>query len=142
MKVNFDALSRDAYKSQNAGMEEKNRLWKEVFLLEKWHFIARGQLPNIWPYVSQSFSAGVTQNMVMAFTDTEKLYQFAQEKKVCDEKGTIPVLSLPVKTIIPFLLSLTHKGVWGIHFNANQQSSDFFSPLQQLPVIFKFVTEI
>ena len=37
-------------------MEQKTELWRAVFQLKEWHFIARGEFPNVSPYIARNAS--------------------------------------------------------------------------------------
>src|SRR5580698_9474682 len=91
----FEALCQAAY-ADGAGMEQRNALWSAVFRLKEWNFIARGEFPNVHPYVCANSDVAGGQYMVKAFTDADKLRAFATANKLADPDGSVKFLSIPV----------------------------------------------
>lgn len=129
MSQDFDALSQAAYSSANntAGLDQ---LWVAVFRLEQWHFIARGDAPNVRPYIGYKDKE---TPMIYAFTDTDRLEAVARELKLLDAQGNVPILSIPSANIVGYLQQFAQYGVKGIWFNPNGYG--FFSPLPNLTQI-------
>lgn len=130
MSQDFDQLSQNAYQNGNADMAALDKLWVSVFQLEKWHFIARGEMPNVRPYIGYKEE---NQPMIFAFTDTDRLEALAREQHLLDKDGLVPILSIPTTNIITYLEQFAQYGVKGIWFNPNGYG--FFSPLQNLRAI-------
>lgn len=129
--VDFDALSRKTVQS-NGAMEDLNNLYGEAFALSDWHFIARGELPNVSPYVAANAAYADGQYMIRAFTDTNRLLRFAKENNLTDAGGNASMLSIPTGEIVEYLEQFIADGVYGIWFNSDTKSDGFFLPLQQL----------
>src|SRR5580698_7157322 len=98
----FEALCQAAY-ADGAGMEERNALWSAVFGLKEWHFIARGEIPNVHPYVCANSTVAGGQYMVKAFTDPDKLRIFAKDNALTDPDGSVKFLSIPVSGFLDSL---------------------------------------
>ena len=130
----FDALSRAA-NAPNAEMAPKNALYVAAFRLPEWLFIARGTLPNVRPYVAANPAVVDGVPMLKAFTDSGRLHLFARDNDLAEPDGGVQILSLPVATIDSMLEELAAEGVTHMHFNADDCSDGFYSPLRQLPVI-------
>ncbi len=130
----FDRLSAIA-NDADASMGDQDALFGAAFRLAEWHFIARGALPNVRPYVAANPTIVSGAPMVKAFTDTRRLHAFAKENSLTGPSGEAQVLSLPVATLLPTMADLAEQGVTHIHFNADQDSYGFFVPLVQLPII-------
>jgi hypothetical protein len=133
--VDFDALSRRVDKT--GAVEDADRLFGHAFALREWHFIARGQFPNVAPYVaSNEFFAG-GQSMVRAFTDRDRLLRFARENNLMEadvvggEAASI-ILSVPTDHVLDYLEQFIQQGVYGVWFNSDTKSDGFFVPLTQL----------
>ncbi|MBX7173245.1 MAG: hypothetical protein K1X72_19910 [Pyrinomonadaceae bacterium] len=126
----FDELSRKAF-STNA-MEDLNALFGEVYELENWLFIARGEMPNLNPYIAANPDFADGQQMIRAFTDSERLQRFARENNLTGEDGSALVLTIPTANIVEYLEQFIPYGVHGIWFNSDTESEGFFIPLKQL----------
>lgn len=129
--ADFDELSRKANKP-NAPMENLNALFGAAFALEKWEFIARGEMPNVNPYIAARADVADGQQMVRAFTDGERLRRFAKENDLTREDGSVDMLSIPTAGIVEYLEQFMEYGVHGVWFNSDLQSDGFFIPIKQL----------
>lgn len=129
--VNFDALARKTVQS-NGAMDDLNTLYGHAFALQKWHFIARGKLPEVGPYVASNADFADGKPMVRAFTDTDRLQRFVKENNLADADGSHQILSIPTDKIIDYLEQFISEGVHGIWFNSDSESDGFFVPLKQL----------
>jgi hypothetical protein len=137
--VNFDELSEKAF-AEDGTVEDKNELWGNVFLLKEWYFIARGEAPNLHPYIASNKNVANGQPMIRAFTDTDRLYDFARENELLDEGGNAPALTIPTDKAIEFLAQFEEE-VFGIWFNSDPQSIGFYAPLKQMAAIKSYVDE-
>lgn len=129
--MDFDALARKTIESGGA-IEDLNELYGAAFALENWHFIARGEFPNVSPYVAANAEYADGQYMVRAFTDTVRLQRFAKENNLTGADGSALVLSIPTNKAVEFLEQFIAHGVHGIWFNSDTESDGFFVPLKQL----------
>lgn len=130
----FDRLAKNAY-GLTGDLHAKELLFANLFRQEKWHFIARGELPNVQPYAAGNAAWAEGKPMLKAFTDTARLAAASGEWGLRDPDGSTPILSLKVATILPTLDALEKQGVWGIHFNGNQASESFYAPVPQMTTI-------
>ena len=130
-EVNFDALARKTNES-NGAMTEFTRLFGAAFALSEWHFISRGEMPNVSPYVASNAEYADGQPMIRAFTDTQRLIRFAQENNLTRADGTCNSLSIPTEKIVEYLEQFIADGIHGIWFNSDTGSEGFFIPLKQL----------
>jgi len=131
--VEFDELSEKAM-ATNA-MKDLNALFGAAFALEKWHFIARGELPDVYPYVASNPAAADNQPMIRAFTDADRLMRFARENNLTEADGSAKILTIPTDNIIPYLEGFISQGAFGVWFNSDSESKDFFIPIKQLQPI-------
>lgn len=130
----FDRLIKNAY-GVTADLHDKEQLFVYLFKAEEWLFIARGELPNVQPYVASNEAFAENKPMLKAFTDSTKLAAAAREWELQDPSGNTQMLSLKVATILPTLAEYEKQGVWGIHFNADRKSESFYVPMPQLASI-------
>ena len=130
----FDQLSAAA-NAPGASMDDKNALFAAVFRLKEWSFIARGELPNVRPYVAANPTIVDGTPMLKAFTDSKRLHAFAKENGLTGPDGGAQILAMPVATILPTMAGYAENGVTHIHFNADNESHGFYVPLVQLPII-------
>jgi hypothetical protein len=144
-EVDFDALARKAIES-NGALEDLNNLYGHAFALRNWHFIARGQFPNVSPYVAANAQFAGGQYMVRAFTDTDRLLRFAQENELMAKDATgeeqVSILSVPTDNIVDYLEQFISQGVHGLWFNSDTKSDGFFVPLKQLRPIKEHLEKI
>lgn len=129
--VDFDALVQKTMAS-NEAIEDLNNLYGAAFSLENWHFIARGDFPDVSPYVASNAQYADNLPMVRAFTDTERLLRFAKENNLTDAEGSALILSLPTEKIVEYLEQFISRDVYGIWFNSDIESKGFYAPLKQL----------
>jgi hypothetical protein len=139
--LDFDDLSKRSYEPDST-IEAKNDLWGNVFALPEWFFIARGTFPDVQPYIASNPTIADGQYMIRCFTDTEKLYRFAQENNLLTENAESLILSMPSDSIVEYLEQWISRDVYGIWFNSDNESHGFFSPLAQLRVIKSHLKEI
>src|SRR5687768_5282124 len=97
--VNFDALARKTIQS-NGALEDLSNLYGHAFALPKWHFIARGEFPDVNPYIASNAEYAGGQHMVRAFTDTDRLLRFVKENNLEEADGGQRILSIPTDSII------------------------------------------
>jgi hypothetical protein len=129
--INFDILALRA-NAADSTIEDKNQLFGLVFSLPEWNFIARGEFPNLHPYIAGNAEIAEGQDMVRAFTDTERLYRFAEENGLLTGNLESLTLSVPTENIVDYLEQFIQYGVYGIWFNSDSSSNGFFIPLRQL----------
>lgn len=132
--VDFDGLVQKTIASNNA-RSDLDTLYGAVFSLESWHFIARGELPNVFPYVASNAEYVDNLPTARAFTDTGRLLRFAKENNLTDASGEAPVLSIPTDKVVEYLEQFISRGVHAVWFNSDTQSIGFFAPLKQLRII-------
>ncbi len=132
----FDALSNAAF-AKGATIEDQNALWTLVMKLKQWQFIARGEFPNVQPYVCSNKGFADGEPMLKAFTDADKLMAFAKVSRLTDENESVHILAMEVNGFIKTAAQYEAMGVWGIHFNP--QNSGFYAPLTQLQPIWDFL---
>ena len=137
-KADFDALSRRTTETGSTRDDQAN-LYAAAFALPQWHFIARGDFPDVLPYVASNANVADGKYMFRAFTDTDRLYRFAQENAFDKD---VAILSLPTESIVDYLEQFISQGVWGIWFNSDSTSDGFFAPLEQLRPIRQFIGDL
>lgn len=129
----FDALARKANETQAEA--DLNELFGAAFALNEWHFIMRGELPNVYPYIASNPNYALNQPMIRAFTDTDRLMRFARENDLTEPDGSARMLSIPTENIIPYLEKFVAHGAKGVWFNSDSESDGFFIPIPQLQII-------
>jgi len=129
--ADFDQLALAAMSSGGA-MPQMTALFKEVFALPSWHFVMRGTPPDVHPYIGANANYANGQQMVRAFTDTNRLLRFARENNLLDATGGAPAISIPTQSVVSYLEQFASSGVFGVWFNSDSGSEGFFGPLAQL----------
>ncbi|RYG70175.1 hypothetical protein EON80_08440 [bacterium] len=139
-EIDFDALSLKAAES-NVAIEHFSNLYGNVFLLPVWYFVARGEVPNVGPYIASNAGMAEGKPMIRAFTDSERLTRFVKENQLEDANGNHLAISIPTDDIITYLEGLMASGVYGIWFNSDTQSNGFLVPIERLRPIQEFLTQ-
>lgn len=139
--VNFDRLAEKAF-AGNAAIDNKNELWGNAFALLKWNFIARGEMPNLRPYIASNPSVAGGKNMIYAFTDTDRLQRYVKENNLTGNSGDSFLISIPTVKVVEYLEKFVSQDVHGVWFNADSESYGFFSPLVQLRQIKNYLEKI
>lgn len=140
-KVDFDDLVCRA-DVPGGNLDAQNNLWGNVFALPEWFFVRRGHYPKFYPYFAGDPDVAGGKAMVRAFTDTERLFRFAEEEDFLIRDADSFILKLPTQTILDYLEKLVPRGVYGIWFNSDTQSEGFYGPIVKLRGIKSFLREI
>lgn len=107
-------------------------LWRAAYALDEWHFVARGEMPNVQPFI------GLVDErpFVMVFTDEERARAFAERNKLIQEDGTVPLLGMSPEGASKTLPQYGEHGVHGVLFN--EGPNGFFAPLSNLMPMYEF----
>ena len=139
-RADFDQLCKKAYASESA-IADKDSLWLEVFKLREWYFIARGELPNVYPYMAQAHIIEPNSHWIYAFTDFNRATFYAKKNNLYNEKQRSPILTIPNNdNLIPWIQQFIDVGVKGVYFNADGHG--FYAPIVQLMPIHKHLTSV
>lgn len=130
MVTDFDAIAKAAQES--GSQEAMNALWREVFALDRWYFVGRGEMPNVQPFIGMMNE----KPFLMAFTDSERAHAFAVAQKLISENGAVATLSNPVASAVVMAENLRKHNVHGVLFNPGAQG--FFAPLPNVVPMFEF----
>lgn len=125
-RPDFDALCTSA-RSDPASDEAQSRLWAAVFTLPELHFVARGEMPDIRPFV------GVVQDkpFVMMFTDDARAHKYAVDSKLESGAGAFGVITTSRDAAMKMVMNLARQGVYGIMINPGENG--FFAPAGNVP---------
>ncbi|BCM92534.1 hypothetical protein IAD21_04416 [Abditibacteriota bacterium] len=143
-EVNFDALVQRTMTldATPQDLTALNDLYGQAFALPNWHFIARGQFPDVSPYIASNEAVADGQYMIRSFTDPERLQRFVKENHLEDDEGGSMMINIPTENIIDYLEQFIAQGVHGIWFNSDTVSDGFFVPLKQLRPIKEYLERI
>ena len=121
----FDDLAAAAKASPTP--ETLGPLYRATFELDRWHFAAVGQFPNL-----RAFS-GVVDDVgyVMAFTARDRAVHYGGVQGLAPEGGTSPTLALPVDEAIRHCISQQRIGAKAVLFDDGWGNWQF--PLEELP---------
>ncbi|MCZ7649429.1 MAG: hypothetical protein M5U26_29925 [Planctomycetota bacterium] len=128
--VDFDALVEEA--KQTGTDEAMSRLWAATYALPQWNFIARGELPNVRPFI------GVMEDrpFLMAFTDSAHARAFGERQGFLAPDGSLQLLAMPVAGFVETAASYAAGGVFGIMFNNGPHG--YFAPLSNVRPMYDF----
>ncbi|MEZ5211250.1 hypothetical protein [Gordonia sp. (in: high G+C Gram-positive bacteria)] len=131
----IDELARVAA-ADRSGLDA---LWRAVFELDEWWFIARGLGADCMPGDDTHPFIGVLDGkpFLMAFTDGERARRFALANGLGAADGTAHALAIPPAGIVSTAPSYRQQGVFAIVFDHG--STGFFSPLEDLAAIQQWV---
>jgi hypothetical protein len=115
----------EALRNAPDSFEAMDGLWRAVYALPSWAFIARGTDDAPTPFVGE-LDAGP---MVFAFTTLGRAREGALSAGL-DEDAASKVLSVPLPGAIEWLAALAESGVRGVVFDLPRFG--YFAPLQNL----------
>lgn len=130
-EVDFDSLA--AFAKESGAIEESDKLWKEVFGLRDWVFIARGDVEKgqIHPFAGKIEERA----FVMIFTDCKRAHEFALKHDLTvDGEGT-PLLQMPVMNAFHYIYELRKGGLFGAIFNNGENG--FHASLEHMIPLYK-----
>ncbi|MCX6064647.1 MAG: hypothetical protein NT121_02685 [Chloroflexi bacterium] len=97
-EIDFDDSAQKTSESNNT-REDYDNLYGHVFALPESHFIARGQLPDLNPYIAANAQVAGGKYMIKAFTDTNRLTHFARKNNLMEKNPAgieqVSLLSMP-----------------------------------------------
>lgn len=138
-RIDFDQLCKKAYHIESS-LKDKDNLWLEAFKLPNWYFIARGAIPNVYPYVAEAKLIEPNSHWIYAFTDSNRATFFAKKNNLFTEDNNSQILTVPNDdNLIPWIMEFQQKDVKGVFFNA--EGHGFFVPIAQLSVIRKHLLD-
>lgn len=120
----FDAMIIHARETGDA--QAMDSLWQATFDLPQWHFVARGEMPNLQPFIGDVEA----QTYVLAFTDKERAVAFADKHQLRTKEDVVPLMSMPPEAACEYLPQFGQYGVFGVLFN--EGPNGFFAPLENL----------
>lgn len=129
----IDELSEVA-RASDGDLDAQTSLWRAMFALEKWWFVARGTAPALAPLVSAV--GGVSS--LLAFTTAARARDFALASGFSEEEAN-QVLAVPASSVLDTCDHLTAQGVQRLV--VDQGTLGFFAPLTQLRPIHDFITQ-
>ena len=127
-ETDFKQLAEAAESQQTR--ENMDALWRAVFSLEQWYFIARGNKDKPTPFASVVNG----KPFLMGFTSTEGAQVFYARNKLDDGKSH-GILSIPSRNTAYFT-SFAQHGVFGILFNDHEKG--FYTPLTNIQPMYDY----
>lgn len=129
----IDALSHTVRESGGA-LGPQTALWRAMFGLERWFFVARGSMPDVGPLV------GTVDEVpcLLAFTTGARAREFALANGFSEEQAN-QVLAVPSDNILAMCDQLAEHGVKRVV--VDQGVLGFFAPLEQLRPIHDFIDQ-
>ncbi|MGN6326609.1 hypothetical protein [Pseudolysinimonas sp.] len=109
--------------TEGDGIAEQRALWRAVFALPRWLFIARGGLEEPRPFIGET-PDGPT---LFAFTEGARAQRFATEQLHLPEEEAGLVLAIPTASAVDWVVGFGEYGVTRIMFD-----DAFFAPLGNL----------
>lgn len=122
--ASIDALS-DTARSQPDSFAAIDALWRAVYALPHWSFIARGPDDAPSPFIGQLPNGP----MVFAFTSRQRAHEGALANGL-DEEAASRVLSVPLPGAVEWLAAFGQQGVAGVVFDMPAQG--YTAPLHNL----------
>lgn len=136
---NFDALARRA--NETGALTDSGELFREVFILPELFFILPGENFNA-DFTDSDVKPVLDKEIIRAFTAAERLMRFARENSLSEADGTCRIVKVPTANAIEYLQSFREKGAYGVSFNSDSESEDFFILIDLLPTVKGFVDSL
>tara|TARA_R110002073_G_scaffold311038_1_gene481959 strand:- start:9607 stop:10245 length:639 start_codon:yes stop_codon:yes gene_type:complete len=125
----IDALQKIVAADGFKDMAPQNDLWVALFQLKQWHLMTFPDSTSVPPGLNVETHDG--KKWVMAFTDPDRLYEYAKARKLLNADGTMFGMSVPSQTSFEFFESMP--GVAGVRFNEGDVG--WFAPMPNLRAI-------
>lgn len=109
-------------------------LWDAIFALDRWWFIARGELPDVQPLVADVEG----RPMFLAFTSPERARQHALARGLSDDEAG-RLLALPSAGFVDDAAAAERSGVFGVLFDVEGRGP--YAPLGALEAMRRFGLE-
>jgi len=129
----IDVLAKRAIDDGFKDMALQNDLWVALYRLDKWHLMTFPDSKSVPPGLNIETHDG--KKWVMAFTDIDRLQEYAKSRKQLNSDGTMLGMSVPPATSFPFFESLV--GIEGVRFN--QGDNGWFAPTANLRGIHSYL---
>lgn len=125
----IDALQKIAAADGFKDMAPQTDLWVALFQLKQWHLMTFPDSTSVPPGLNIETHNG--KKWVMAFTDPDRLYEYAKARKLLNADGTMLGMSVPSQTSFEFFESMS--GLAGVRFNEGDVG--WFAPMANLRAI-------
>lgn len=102
-------------------------VWRAIFALPRWHFVGRGQMPDVQPF------CGVVEGrpMLCAFTSSDRALEFAKKQGLASGDGGYAILEMQVEAASAYAVKLGAKGVQAVVFD-DSVGGGIYAALQNL----------
>ena len=129
----IDALSH-AVRESGGALGPQTALWRAMFGLERWFFVARGTMPDVGPLV------GTVDDVpsLLAFTTGTRAREFALANGFTQEQAG-QVLAVPGDNVLAMCDQFAEHGVRRVV--VDQGVLGFFAPIEQLRPIHDFIEQ-
>ncbi|MBF4599258.1 hypothetical protein ITJ55_00380 [Frigoribacterium sp. VKM Ac-1396] len=127
----IDELTRVAELRGIDDTDAQADLWDAIFALDRWWFVARGELPDVQPLVAEVDG----RPMVLAFTSPERARQHGLARGLSDDEAG-RLLALPSAGFVDDAAALERTGVFGVLVDV--QGRGPFAPLGALEAMRRF----
>lgn len=118
LRLDFNELATTAYERETMkpGKEaDIDALWNAAFHLRAWNILGDPKSTRVPPDLI--FEDRLGKKWLMAFTNNQRLHDYAKATKRLDTKGTSVFLTMPNPQISGFLTAMSRRGVHGVWFN-------------------------
>lgn len=117
----LSAIDTAATRWRNGDAAAQTEYWQGVFSLAQWHLVARGEMPDVRPFVGQHEQGP----MLAAFTSPERATEFARRQDLAMPDGSFGLLSMGVEGAIACAGRLERHGVLAVVFDDGVGSGAF-----------------
>jgi len=134
MRVTSERIDELTRVSELRGIDDTDAqadLWDALFALDRWWFIARGDLPDVQPLVADVDG----RPMVLAFTSPERARQHGLARGLSDEEAG-RLLALPSGGFVDDAVARERTGVFGVLFDVEGKGP--YAPLGALDAMRRF----
>lgn len=132
----IDALAAIVIADGFKDMGLQSDLWTALFQLKQWHLMTFPDSKSTPPGLNIETHDG--KQWVMAFTDMDRLQEYAKSRNQLNADGTMLGMSVPSQTSFDFFEGLV--GLEGVRFN--QGDVGFFAPMGNLRAIHSHLVKL
>lgn len=129
--LDFDEFVEEVKKMPFA--QGQDVLWREVFNLERWHFITK---PITYFKDAEPFKGKVEgKGWFFLFTDGEHAHKFGERQKFTNADGSVNTIAMKPEEAVEWLEEWAKIGIYGVRFNEGEHG--WYAPIENLRPMMK-----
>jgi len=141
--IDFDQLAQAAFPEVNrlGPVQALDRLWRTLFSLDKWYFLAQQSLLSSEPVPYRWDRKQNGEYWFLAFTDQQRAIRFASDQQLGNEVGQVPFVSLDPQTAREHIANAAAaSSIFGVRFNEGSPYG-WAAPAADIQAIYEHVSQ-